>query len=127
MKLSFKQKAIPNPSDGLDLSGEELITVPDQSLSLQEILDRFTRKESLPIANDGLYENDNDEVGETDLGKFHAMDIVDQYSHIENMFEKQKRYESELEQARAKALEEAKTNALEQIKAELKASQQSTP
>lgn len=127
MRIQFKTRAIPEPSEGLDLSGEELLTVPDQAMSLQEILDRFTRKESLPIATDGLYENDTDDVGEIDLGKFHAMDIVDQYSHIENMFEKQQRYENELEQARAEALEHAKIKAMEELKAEIKSSQQSTP
>lgn len=125
--LTYKKFAIPSPSEGLDLSNEEKLTLPDQAMSLQEILDRFTRKESLPIATDGLYENDNDEVSEMDLGKFHALDITEQYSHIENMWEKQKRYEDELEQARLQALEDAKAKALEQIKAEVKAGQQSNP
>jgi hypothetical protein len=56
------------------------VTLPNQSMSLQEIVRRFIRKESLPISKDGMYE---DRFG--DLEKLSRMDIVDQMAKVEEL------------------------------------------
>jgi len=51
--------------------GIKEVTMPDQSMSLREIIKRFVRKESLPIQQQGFYE---DRFG--DLEKLAHEDIV---------------------------------------------------
>lgn len=58
---------------GKDFSKEKLQVVPNQSLTLKDIIQRFIRKESLPIGREGIY---NEQLG--DLEKIAREDIVDQ-------------------------------------------------
>lgn len=56
---------------GQDFSKEKSITVPNQNLTLRDILLRFIRKESLPVDHDGMYA---DNLG--DLEKMQHEDIT---------------------------------------------------
>lgn len=68
-----------------DYKGEKLVTVPNQSMSLSEILRRFTRKESLPIEKDGFYETrfgDLEKTANADiLEQFEKADEIRSYAH----------------------------------------------
>jgi len=44
------------PIVGLDLSKEKVVVVPNQSMTLRQIIQRFVRHESLPVSKDGIYE-----------------------------------------------------------------------
>lgn len=67
---------------GKSFKGIPRQTVPNQSMSLKEILRRFTRRESLPIEKQGVYEDRF-----IDLEKVQWMDLTEQ-----------KEYRDELEQ-----------------------------
>lgn len=54
-----------------EIKWDKKITVPHQSMSLQEIIRRFTKKEALPLEKDGVYE---DRFG--DLEKLSREDIT---------------------------------------------------
>jgi len=41
---------------GLSFKGQKRLVIPNQSMTLQEIIKRFTRRESLPIEHQGQYE-----------------------------------------------------------------------
>lgn len=68
-----------------DFSKSKVMTVPNQSLTLKDILKRFIRKEALPIEHQGFYET---RFG--DLGKVKDMDLTEQVDVIDNI----KRYVS---------------------------------
>lgn len=55
---------------GKSFKGVKVITVPDQSMSLADILKRFIRKESLPVAREGFY---SEELG--DVEKMQKQDL----------------------------------------------------
>lgn len=55
--MIFKGKAIPAPSQG-EKGGRPKQVVPDASMSLKEILQRFVRKEPLPVAHNGVFGSD---------------------------------------------------------------------
>lgn len=71
-----------------DYSHVKVKTVPDQSMSLQEIIRRFTRKESLPIEKEGTYET---RFG--DLEKIGNMDLTEQSEKIADIKEAVGKYE----------------------------------
>lgn len=58
---------------GKSFKGVKVVTMPDQSMSLREILQRFIRKESLAISKEGTYAD----VG-LDLEKLANADMVEQ-------------------------------------------------
>lgn len=53
-------------------AGVQSVVIPDQSMSLQEIIRRFIKKESLPIAMEGVY----DDTYDYDLEKLAKADIT---------------------------------------------------
>lgn len=65
---------------GQKFKGVKKVTVPSQSMSLAEILKRFTRKESLPVEKDGVYE---DRFG--DLEKLKHEDITVRHEKVEEI------------------------------------------
>ena len=79
-KMKFKGSQIPSPSKGLVIT-EKSQVVPDQSLSLKEILTRFTRHEPLPIGNRAEFGNGQDPESDhplnIDLEKVQHMDLVE--------------------------------------------------
>lgn len=61
------------PIVGQSFKGCEVLTLPNQSLTLKEILQRFVRREALPVAKDGEYTE-----GYGDLEKIARKDITEQ-------------------------------------------------
>lgn len=89
--------------------GVKKVTVPSQSMSLHEILRRFTRKEALPIEKDGVYETrfgDLEKLGREDMTVQHEKVeeikiAVDKHNKRER--EKKAQVEKEEEEKRAAA------------------------
>lgn len=70
----------PVPVVGKSFKGVKRCTVPNQSLSLREIVKRFVRRESLPISKEGLYET---RFG--DLEKLSHADITEKLERVEEL------------------------------------------
>lgn len=58
----------------------KVFTIPSQSMTLKEILKRFVRNESLPIAREGVYEDRFE-----DLEKLSRKDITEQMEVVETL------------------------------------------
>lgn len=99
--MKFLSVATPKPSIGVSFEGEPIQVVPNQSMSLQEILERFTRDESLPIGHHGEFFDGGDD----DLEKIQHADLVDRQEFNEKLNETKKRYEK---QEKVKAEKERK-------------------
>lgn len=65
---------------GQSFKGVKRQVVPNQSLSLREIVKRFVRREQLPVNHEGLYE---ERFG--DLEKISKQDIVEQMQRVEEL------------------------------------------
>lgn len=88
MKVArFRSKAFPGNNPGTPTLDPKIV-VPDQSLSLREILERFTRGEPLHIGKDVQY----DESGDDDLEKVSKMDLVERDEFIQKQKDVQDRY-----------------------------------
>lgn len=84
------------PYKGQDFSKEEILTQPNQAMSLHEIIERFTRGEAVPIGQMvNFYES------EEDLEKLDQMDIIDKRDYVERLqtvldeYDKQQKEERE--------------------------------
>lgn len=84
------------PVKGQSFKKVKEVTLPDQSMSLREILKRFIRKESLPVNQQGIYE---DRAG--DLEKLGNQDIFDQMEIANEIKNNIAREKSKLDQADA--------------------------
>ena len=88
------------------------VTVPNQSLSLQEIISRFIRRESLPVSKEGVYE---ERFG--DLEKIAHEDILVQMEWAKEIRAKlaniEARWKKEEVEAAAAALEATKSKVME--------------
>lgn len=101
--MKYKAIAIPKPSPGVDFSKEVALVVPDQSMSLQEILKRFTRGESLPIGVSTEYGDENlDNPLNVDLEKIRLADLVDQADYVDKLKDVKTRYDKQEKQKAAK-------------------------
>lgn len=87
--MKYISKAIPGVALGIKTTGKSLV-VPNQALSLQEILARFTRGEPLAIGREGQYHESED-----DLEKISRMDPVDQEEFRQKWSETQQLYEQQ--------------------------------
>lgn len=65
------------PVKGQSFKGTKRCTVPNQSMSLREIVRRFIRRESLPVSKEGVFE---ERFG--DLEKLSKQDIVIQMDKV---------------------------------------------
>jgi len=65
---------------GQDFSKEKSLTVPNQNLTLRDILLRFIRKESLPVEHDGTYAEN---LG--DLEKMQHEDLTVRHERAQNI------------------------------------------
>lgn len=102
--MKFKSVAVPFPAKGQTGFGPILVQ-PNQAMTLQEILERFTRNESLDIGKMTAY----DEMSDDDLGKLKFMDLVDQEEFIQRQKEIVRRYqdqEKRREESERKAAQE---------------------
>jgi len=83
------------------------VVIPSQSMSLQEIINRFTRREALPIEKNGIY---NEFAG--DLEKMAREDITERHERAAEMkarIAKAEKKKAKIEAtAKAKADQEAK-------------------
>jgi len=70
------------PRKALSFKKCKVVVVPDQSMGLREIIKRFVRKESLPVQQQGYYE---DRFG--DLEKIAQEDIVVQLARAKEIGE----------------------------------------
>lgn len=68
------------PIAKVSFAGVQRATVPNQSMSLREIIKRFVRREPLPLMREGIYE---DRFG--DLEKMKHDDIVVQMENVEEL------------------------------------------
>lgn len=104
---------------GQDFSKEEVLTLPNQAMSLQEILERFVRNEPLAIGKDVNFHESED-----DIEKLRRLDPVDRAAYIRKMQEVQDKFNLQ-EQKRKEAMEEkARKDFLEKLEAEHKAKYQ---
>lgn len=108
----YRAIAVPKPSKGISFAGIKSIVVPDQSYSLKEILQRFTRGESMPVLHEGRY----DETTDIDLEKVKHLDLVDKHELIQQQKTFRAQHQ-EKETARLKA-EAEKTAAAQKAQAE---------
>lgn len=89
----------------LSFIGIKEVTVPDQSMSLKDIIKRFMRKESLPVQQEGFYE---DRFG--DLEKLSHEDVIVQLQRakeIGDWLKKAKDHSDKIEAEKASAIEKA--------------------
>lgn len=114
--MIFKSIAIPEPSEGLDFTDVVDQVVPDQSMSLEYILKRFTRGEPLPIGHEVSYGSESEGFLDVDLEKLAASDLVDKAEYIEKLNEVKSAYEKQEKQKaqNARADAEAKAKAAEE-------------
>lgn len=119
--MKFLGIAVPPASKGYKVPGKKLV-VPDQSLSLQEILARFTRNEALPIGHNvdwgGVDDDAPESELEVDLEKLAKADMTYRDEWKEKAKAISDRYESE-ERAR-KAQQAADKEAAEKAKLDRK-------
>lgn len=86
---------------GQDFSNEKTVTVPNQSMTLKEILRRFVRRESLPIQRQGIYAE-----GFGDLEKIMHEDFTvqeERLNEVRKKVEYAKKKSSEKADAKGKA------------------------
>lgn len=117
--MKYKSCSIPGRSKGL-LIDEPSIVVPNQALTLRQILERFTRNQALPVGRTGSFDD-----GEDDLEKVGHMDPVDKAEFVEKLKKTQRDYDAQ-EKAKAKARSDAlekeeRAKLAEQIRKEEKA------
>lgn len=108
--MQYKKSSLPEPWEGVDYTNEIDQVIPDQSMTLEEILTRFTRGETLPV---GMEFADGDEEGDNPLGvdleKVKNSDLVDKAEFIEKLKDVQRQFdEQEQKKAADKKAAEAK-------------------
>lgn len=111
--MKFKCISLPDPSSGQSYKGEKKVVVPNQALSLQEILERFSRNEEVPVGKDASYDD-----GDDDLEKVAHMDLVDREEYVDKLVQIQNLHKAQ-ERAKTKA---AKEKAAAELKEELRVS-----
>lgn len=95
--IKFKSVAYPTPSDGVSYKDVEDQVVPDDSMSLQEILERFTRREELPIGRAHSYGNpDVERVLDIDLEKVQFADLTERDAFREQVAQVRATYEKQM-------------------------------
>jgi len=114
--MKFRAVANPGQSVGQRYS-ETKEVVPNMAMSLQEILERFTRGEPLEVGKDVSF----DEQGEDDLEKVRHMDLVDREEYVNKLKATKKRFDKEERERKRRFEEAAKMAAIEEQKAELAA------
>lgn len=119
--MKFKAVAFPPTSPG-ERSIDVDMVVPDQSMTLKEILLRFTRNETLPIGRDPMYSD-----GLEDIEKLRDMDLVDREAYVTELKAKQAKYKAQEEAKRKAAVEAEIKRQAEEAAAKAKAMASPTP
>lgn len=117
--MKFKSIASPEPSVGFRTRDKKL-TVPNQALSLEEILSRFTRGEPLEIGREGAQYDDD---GSEDLEKLSHKDLVDKEEYVDKLKQTQKRYDQQERRKKGEEKTRLENLAVDKIAAEKKAAE----
>lgn len=112
--MKVKANATPKPTMGYTGTTVKL-TQPNQGMSLQEILERFTRGETLAIGQPVQYHESDD-----DLEKVSHMDLVDKEEYIDKLKQTKKDYEIQERKKASKKEAEIRQAAIDKIAAEEK-------
>jgi len=112
--MKFISIASPVLGAGQRFSGKKLV-VPNQAISLQEILERFTRGEPVAVGQDVSYHESDD-----DLEKIQYMDLTERDEFIAQQKETQKSYAKQEKRKKAEADRKLREEAIEKLKAEEK-------
>lgn len=98
--MVYKKAQNPGPSQGIRITEADQ-TVPDQSLSLAEILRRFTRHEVLPVGHKGQYgsevlmDPESDSELNIDVEKLRHADLTEKAEYRSTVREKIQEFERE--------------------------------
>lgn len=101
------------PYKGQDFSKEEVLTIPKQSMSLAEIIARFTRNESVDVGFPVNYHESED-----DLEKLRHLDPVDRAAYIQKMKDVQEKFHQQEEKRKRDLEEKARAEFFEKLKKE---------
>lgn len=86
---------------GQSFVGTKVLTVPNQSLTLKDVIRKFVRREALPIMHEGTYS----EGDHGDLEKFATLDFTEQEEIVEAQKKKVSRFKEQLEKRQKEKLE----------------------
>lgn len=89
---------------GQSFKGVKITVVPNQSMTLKEIIKRFIKHESLPIIKEGTYSDKQD----LDLEKFIQEDIVVRHELVEDHKQKVKGMKDDLDKQNKTAIQKAR-------------------
>lgn len=98
---------------GQNYSKEVVLTLPNQALSLAEIIERFVRHEPLQIGKDVSYHESED-----DLEKLQRLDPVDRMAYIRKMQDIQDKFKQQEEDRRIKLEEKTRAEFLQKLEQE---------
>lgn len=116
--MKYKSFSIPDPVEGQVFTDKKSV-LPNQSLSLQEILERFTRGEPLEIGREGAQYDD----GPEDLEKVSHWDLVDRAEFINKLKQTTKHYEKQEKVRLQKEKERLDRLAVEKLASDKKAAE----
>lgn len=107
--MKFRSISLPKPSQGLDFKGIKKVTVPNQSMSLEEILTRFTRGEEIPIGQPTTYQDDENISShlDVDFEKIQYMDLVDRDEFAKTLKQTIGDYNDQTKARQKRAMEKA--------------------
>lgn len=101
--MKFRSFAAPEPSLGVSYAHCKEIVVPDQGMSLKEILERFTRGEPVEQGHPVSYgEDESDNPLNVDLEKLRNSDLVEKAEYADKLKEIQKTHQSQERKKSAK-------------------------
>jgi len=87
--------------------GGESLTIPDQSLTIRQILERFTRGQVLDVAHHDSIGYDDPDFDDVDPTLDPAFDIIDAYNLKNEIQERQKNRQKAVEKSRQTIIDEA--------------------
>jgi len=112
-------KLYPNVKvEGQSFVGVKRVVVPMQSMSLQEIIKRFVRNEALPVAKEGVYNDqydyDLEKLAHEDLTVQHEV-MAEMKAKADTLKAKAKKEDSDRKDAMSKAREAKKRELLDEL------------
>lgn len=120
MSIKFKSVSWPKFAQGADYKAVKRVTVPNQAMSLHEILTRFTRGEEIPVGQPVAY-SEVDDIAESlnvDIEKIKYYDLVDRAEFSEKLNDVVDRFKKQETRKKQKADREA-ADAAEKLAAEM--------
>lgn len=113
--MQFKSRSCPEPSKG-QAGGRKRQVVPNQAMSLGEILQRFVRHEPLPVGKEGVYHE-----GEDDLSKLDVMDPTEKKEYADRLRQTQREYKEQQRIKRVKLENEERAKIAAKLAADIAA------